>query len=675
MLMTALTFCECQDLNAGDNPKPDKPLVLGKDTEVQSPDGRLQVKINVSPDVSYTLSSGSLELIKDAPVSMTLMDNNEVWGKGSTFLGSIKKSVNEVIDSPFFIRRQVSDIYNELTLCFEEDFRIVFRAYNDGIAYHIESEREKGVRVKSEEVDFSFASDFTMTVAPSPGATDDWNRNVNNSYENFYLYDVKEIGGGCQTGMLPLMVKTGGKILCIAEAAVENYPSMFIRATDGNHLLGYQQDRVRSAERSGSYKWPTAWYRYIATCEGPAVFPWRVLMVLDNESQLLDNDMLYRLAPARSKSFDTSWIKPGMSTWDWMTDYSLDGVGEKGINLENYRYHIKFAEEMGIPYITIDSGSILMSGTSFSYAPCLKQVIEEAEKKGIGVWVWMEGAFFSDVLDTGDRSAFEGIFRKLAGDHVKGIKIDFFERSDQNYIDLQWKIAEMAAKYKLMLNLHSSPVPHGLHRTYPNIIGYEAVKGQEHLKFAGGAEGDWVKYDVTFPFLRGMAGPADYTAGLMRNSTMNNWSLNAARPISKGTRCRQIADYIVFFCGIGTMSDNITTYEKEKECARFIASIPTVWDETKVLESRLGEYISIARQSGDEWFVGALNDWSDSRRLALDLSFLGPGDYRAEIFRDGDNAGTDATSYVREIIDIPSNRQLSVEMKSGGAYAARIYKK
>ncbi len=674
ILLVAAGACTPEEESKPGN-KPDKPLVLGKDTDVQSPDGRLKVKINTAPDVTYTVTQDGVTLLKDSPVSMTLFDNDGTcWGKGSTFMGSEKKSVSTTIESPFYIRKQVDDIYNELALHFSEGFRIVFRAYNEGVAYRFETTQEKDFRIKSEEVDFRFASDFTMTAALSPGSTETLNKNANNSYENFYSYDITEVPGQNQLMMLPLMVKCQSKTLCIAEAGVKGYPGMFIRKMQGNSLTGYHQERVRSAYRDGSYKWPSAWYSYIASCsKGSMDFPWRIFMVLDNESQLLDNDMIYKLAPARSKSLDISWIKPGMSTWDWMTGYSLDGVGTPGINLENYRYHIRFAKEMGIPYITIDAGSINMNGTSFSYASCLKDVISEASKEGIGVWVWMEAAFFSDVLEK--EGNIEYIFRQLGNDGIKGVKIDFFERSDQEYIDLQWEIAEMAAKHRLMLNLHSSPVPHGLHRTYPNIVSYEAVKGQEHLKYEGGKTGDWVKYDVTFPFLRGMAGPTDYTAGLMRNSTRSSWTVNHDRPISKGTRCRQIADYIVFFSGLGTLSDNITTYEKEKECARFLASIPTVWDETRVLDSRAGEYISIARQSGSEWFVGALNDWSDSRRMTLNLSFLDSGTYEAEIFRDGDNTNTDATSYIREVVTVPSSRQLSVELKSGGGLAARIYRK
>ena len=676
LLFLSLTFGACQDSNENEiiEPEPQPPVAMGKDTTLESPDGGLKVEISTEGNITYTVSHNGVTVVNASPVSMTL-DDGQTWGKGSTFIGSTKESVNTTIDSPFYIRKSVNDIYNELTLHFSEEFRIVFRAYNEGMAYHFESERKKNFKVLSEEVDFSFPSSFTMTAALSPGATDTWQKNANNSYENFYQYDIKEISGGCQLAMLPLMVKCEGKILCIAEANVKNYPSMFIRKMPGNHLAGYQQERVRSAYRDGSYKWPSEWYKYIASCEGSMTFPWRILIVMDKESQLLDNDMIYKLAPTRSKLFDTSWIKPGMSTWDWMTAYSLDGVGTPGIHLENYIYHINFAKEMGIPYITIDAGSINMWENDFSYDSWLKDVIEQARKSNIGVWVWMEAAFFSDVLEKAGNSTFEYIFRRLSNDGIKGIKIDFFERSDQEYIDLQWKIAEMAAKYKLLLNLHSSPVPHGLHRAYPNILAYEAVKGQEHLKYEGGRNGDWITYDVTFPFLRGMAGPTDYTAGLMRNASHSKWTVNHDRPISKGTRCRQIADYIIFFSGLGTLADNITTYEKEKECARFLASIPTVWDETKVLTSKLGEYISIARQNGKDWFVGALNNRTDSRSLTLDLSFLDSGTYEAEIFKDGDNANTDATSYKRELITISDSRQLSIEMKNGGGFAARIYKK
>lgn len=423
LLFLSLTFGACQDSNENEiiEPEPQPPVAMGKDTTLESPDGGLKVEISTEGNITYTVSHNGVTVVNASPVSMTL-DDGQTWGKGSTFIGSTKESVNTTIDSPFYIRKSVNDIYNELTLHFSEEFRIVFRAYNEGMAYHFESERKKNFKVLSEEVDFSFPSSFTMTAALSPGATDTWQRNANNSYENFYQYDIKEISGGCQLAMLPLMVKCEGKILCIAEANVKNYPSMFIRKMPGNHLAGYQQERVRSAYRDGSYKWPSEWYKYIASCEGSMTFPWRILMVMDKESQLLDNDMIYKLAPARSKLFDTSWIKPGMSTWDWMTAYSLDGVGTPGIHLENYIYHINFAKEMGIPYITIDAGSINMWGTDFSYDSCLKDVIEQARKSNIGVWVWMEAAFFSDVLEKADNSTFEYIFRRLSNDGIKGIK-------------------------------------------------------------------------------------------------------------------------------------------------------------------------------------------------------------------------------------------------------------
>ena len=367
-----------------------------------------------------------------------------------------------------------------------------------------------------------------------------------------------------------------------------------------------------------------------------------------------------------------------MSTWDWETSFTLDDVSfSSGRNVETYKYHVDYAVKTGIPYITIDAGCIPTNGSSYSYAPYLVPSISYANEKGVGVWVWMEAAWFSDVLLSGNTERFETLFRDLSAIGVKGLKIDFFERNDQEYIDLQWKIAAEAAKNHLMLNYHSSPIPHGMNRTYPNVVSYEAVRGLEHMKYgnwdvvAGSGPADQVTYDVTFPFLRGMTGPVDYTPGLMRNSFRDSWSASDPRPMSMGTRCRQLAAFVVFFSPVGTMADNITTYEKNAECAEFIASVPTVWNETVPVKASLGEYIFIARRSGDDWFVAGMTDWTP-RNMTIDLSFLDGGDWEAEVFED--TAGA-VTSYRRTVKTVDGTRMLNVKMQGGGGFAAHLKRK
>lgn len=256
---------------------------------------------------------------------------------------------------------------------------------------------------------------------------------------------------------------------------------------------------------------------------------------------------------------------------------------------------------------------------------------------------------------------------------VKGFKIDFMDRDDQPMVDFHYKAAETAAKYKMLVDFHGSYKPTGLNRTYPNVINFEAVNGLEQMKW-NGTELDQVTYDVTFPFIRMIAGPVDYTQGAMRNGTKRTHRGINDEPMSQGTRCRQLAEYVIFESPLNMLCDSPTNYEREQECTEFISTIPTVWDNTVSLNGEIGEYISIARQSGDTWYVGSLTNW-DGRELELDLSFLGEGDFVAEIFRDGANANRIASDYKKEKINISPDRKMKISMAQGGGYAMKINKK
>lgn len=522
-LLSCLTLsCRQPEINGTDEPGQREPSPQPELT-LESPNGQIQVEITVGNTVSYRVFRNGQALTAELPLSMTLSDGR-VWGRGSKLTDTRLSHVSEKIRSPFYIRSEVDDRYNGAVHSFAEGFEVEFRAYDDAVAYRFRSTGDEDFTVMSEEIGYRFPHSFTMTAAPSPGGTGSKYENACNCFESYYQKDIRDFPSG-RMGLLPLLVSTGGQKLCIAEAGVHGYPAMFLTTGSGNALDGFQTRVVKETSRNEyTVKVPKSWENYIAKCHGAMDFPWRICMVLDSEEQLLDNDVIYRLAePCRLT--DISWIKGGMSTWDWETSFTLDGVDfSSGRNVETYKYHVDYAVRTGIPYITIDAGCIPTNGNSYSYAPYLVPTLSYANEKGIGVWVWMEAAWFSDVLLSGNTERFEALFRDLSAIGVKGIKIDFFERNDQEYIDLQWKIAEEAAKNRLMLNYHSSPVPHGMNRTYPNVVSYEAVRGLEHMKYgnwdvvAGAGPADQVTYDVTFPFLRGMTGPVDYTPGLMRNS-------------------------------------------------------------------------------------------------------------------------------------------------------------
>lgn len=253
---------------------------------------------------------------------------------------------------------------------------------------------------------------------------------------------------------------------------------------------------------------------------------------------------------------------------------------------------------------------------------------------------------------------------------IKGFKVDFMDRDDQMMVDFHHKAAQMAAKYHLLLDFHGTYKPTGLQRTYPNVINFEGVHGLEQLKWSPPTV-DQVTYDVTIPFIRMVAGPMDYTQGAMRNATKSNYRPVNSEPMSQGTRCRQLAQYVIFESPFNMLCDNPSNYMAEPECTKFIAEIPTVWDESVALNGEIANYVTIARRYGQDWYLGSMTNW-DARMLEIDLSFLGTGNFKAEIYRDGVNAHRTAEDFKKEIIDIPANRRITIKMAPGGGFAMRI---
>ncbi len=292
----------------------------------------------------------------------------------------------------------------------------------------------------------------------------------------------------------------------------------------------------------------------------------------------------------------------------------------------------------------------------------LKELIRYADSKKIGLILWAGYRAFD--LDM------ERVCKHYAAMGIKGFKIDFMDRDDQYMVDFNRRCAETGAKYKLLIDLHGTFKPTGLQRTYPNAINFEGVHGLEEMKWAQPGT-DQVTYDVTMPFIRMVAGPLDYTQGAMNNANKKNFKAVYSEPMSQGTRCRQLAEYIIFDSPLNMLCDAPTNYLKEEECTKFIADIPTVWDETKALCGKVGEYLAMARQKENIWYVGALTNW-DARDMELDLSFLGEGEYKAEIFEDGINADRVGKDYKHKVIRIPANKKLNIHMAPGGGFIMRI---
>jgi alpha-glucosidase len=639
---------------------------------LNSPDGDLSVQIAVNNDVRYAVYHQGDEMIASSPVSLNLGDG-KIIGKNPRLKKSYTREINELILSPVYKRKQIVNHYNEQVLEFAEGFSLIFRAYNDGIAYRFVSALKKPFVVESEEAVFNFPSDSKAYVPYVKIVSEPLEEQFYNSFENTYSYISLSEWDEKRLAFAPVLIESvRGKKICITDADLLNYPGMFLYKGDAkNSLKGVFATYPKEIQQGGHNLLQgevQSREAYIARCEGKTQFPWRVMIVSAKDEELADSDMIYKLASPNPDGADFSWIKPGKVAWDWWNDWNLYQVDFKaGINNQTYKYYIDFASENGIEYVILDEGwSVNRQADLYQVVPeiDLKELAAYANDRKVGLILWAGYyAFNKDI---------EGICKHYSEMGIKGFKVDFMDRDDQLIVKFHADAARIAAKYHLLLDFHGTYKPTGLQKTYPNVINFEAVHGLEQMKWT--ANCDQVKYDLTIPFIRMIAGPFDYTQGAMRNATKNNYRPIYNEPMSQGTRCHQLAEYVIFESPLNMLCDNPSNYLAEPECTAFIASVPTVWDATIALNGKVGEYLTIARQKGDAWYVGSLTDWT-ARDLDLDLSFLGEGDFQAEIFRDGVNANKVARDYKKETLSIPESRKLPVHMASGGGCVLKITRK
>lgn len=638
---------------------------------VQSPDNELKVNISVGNTIEYSVSHNGDLMIANSPISMSLT-NGMSFGINPRLAGLSSKTLNDTITASVYKRKEIADTYNELILRFKEGFSLVFRAYNDGIAYRFVSNLKKPFEVKSEEVNFNFPTDQKAYIPYVQIIKEPIEKQFYNSFENTYQHINISLWDKKRLAFLPLVVEgVNGKKVCITESDLTNYPGMYLYNGNGSTTLSgvfapYPKDIKQGGHNMLQGEVQSA-EPYIARYNGATNFPWRIIIVSENDKELADNDMVYKLATP-NKLTDASWIKPGKVAWDWWNDWNLYDVDfRSGINNETYKYYIDFASQHGIEYVILDEGwAVNLQADLFQVVPeiDLKELVDYANKKNVGLILWAGYyAFNKDI---------EGICKHYSEMGIKGFKVDFMDRDDQPMVDFHYRAAEIAAKYHMMLDYHGTYKPTGLQRTFPNVINFEGVHGLEQMKWSPESV-DQVTYDVTIPFIRMVAGPLDYTQGAMRNASKGNYRPVNSEPMSQGTRCRQLAEYIIFESPLNMLCDNPSNYMREKECTEFIANVPTVWDNTIALNGKIGEYITIAREKDDVWYVGSLTNW-DARTLDVDLSFLGEGSFKAEVFKDGANADRSGHDYKKEVIDIPSDRKLSIPMASGGGYVMKIYK-
>ena len=461
---------------------------------------------------------------------------------------------------------------------------------------------------------------------------------------------------------LPVLVDLGNpKKAVILEADLQDYPGMYLTPGGGNNLHGVFAPCPTEEFIHGLNYIVKSRANYIAKTKGTRTFPWRVVVISNEDKQLADNDMMQRLAEP-SRIADLSWIKPGKVAWDWWNDWNISHVDFKsGINVPTYKYYIDFAAANKLEYIIIDEGWSDDHDLNISKLD-VQQIVDYGKQKNVGVILW--STWYAITRDA------DGLFAKFAQMGIKGFKIDFIDRDDQKAVSSLYELAQKAADHHLMVDYHGMYKPSGMQRTYPNVINCEGVKGLENMKWGVDNQPG---YDVSIPFIRMMGGPMDYTPGGMRNATKDAFRPVNSNPMSQGTRCHQLAMYTIFEAPLQMLSDNPTTYMREQESTDFIAAVPTTFDATVALDGKVGDFVSIARQKNHTWYAGAMTNWTP-REITMDLSFLGDGSYKATIFEDGVNANRDATDYTRKVITVSAKDKLTIKMASGGGWAARFEK-
>ena len=630
---------------------------------LSSPDGTLKVEISAGNELAYQVMHGNDTILSHSNIGLVL-ENGTIVGKTPRITGERRRKIKDNMESPFYRFKEFVATGNELDLKLKGGFGIIFRAYNEGVAYRFYTTQSSDIIIKEEQAEFNFKEDYTAYL---PYTTND-KKPMAMAYQN--VYDITPLSKAQpKLAFLPVTVDCGSVKLTLLESDLEAYPGMFVQSQQGKY--GLKGVFAPYPAKTDFYPWRKQEYvtettDFISRSRGSRSYPWRVLAITEKDTDMPVNNLVYALA-SPNRIGDTSWIKTGKVAWDWWNDWNLKGVPFKaGINMDTYKYYIDFASRNGLEFIVLDEGWYdPKSGDMLTVIPelDLPELIAYGKSKGVEIVLWT----VFNVLD----SQLEAACKKYADMGIKGFKVDFLDRDDQTAVEMVYRIAEMTARYKLTLDLHGIYKPTGINRTYPHIINFESVFGMEEVKWTD-IKNNMPLYDVTFPYIRMMAGPVDYTPGAMRNATKADWRAMYYTPASMGTRCHQLAAYIVHDSPFTMLCDAPTNYLNEQECVDFIASLPVEVDSTFIASGELGKYIVTVRKKDVNWYIGGMTSW-DERDVQLDFSFLPEGmSYTAVLFKDGVNANKQAEDYRKETIRIDKDSRLTLHLASGGGFAMKL---
>jgi len=624
--------------------------------ELSSPNQKIKLRIDVGPKIEYDLLLNRMPLLENSTLALDI--EGRKLGVAPQVLSATPSAVNRELRVP--VPRKFAVIrenYNELRIVFKDDYAVVFRLYNEGMAYRFETSLPQDtIKVFNEEAAFSFADNFGVYYPKEEGF-------FSHNEREFVYLPLKEITQK-SLASIPVIVNTrGGAKLMLADSDVDDYPGLWFRGNGNNTLSATFPAYPLTEQLKGDRDFRvTKTADYIAETKGTRTFPWRIVGVAENDADLITNDLVYLLAQP-SQISDTSWIKPGKVAWDWYNANNIDGVDFKsGINTATYKYYVDFAAKHGLEYIILDEGWYKL-GDLLQVVPemNIEELVAYGKQKNVGIILWVVWKTLDD--------QFEPAFNQFTQWGVKGLKVDFMQRDDQKVMDFYERVCREAAKRKMLVDFHGGIRAATMVRTWPNLLTNEGVRGLEQTKWSKLANPE---HNVTLPFSRMLVGPMDYTPGAMVNSgNEKNFAAVFERPMSLGTRCHQLAMYVVYESPLQMLADSPSHYLREPEIMSFLGPVPAVWHETKVLHAKMGDYVVIARRHNQDWYIGAMTDWT-GRELDINLSFLHLGRHELDEYKDGVNADRIGSDYRRVKSIVETKTRLRIKLAPGGGWVARI---
>lgn len=621
-----------------------------------SPGNVNEIIVTPGDTLSYTVLSDGKTVVENVALAMNTSAGN--WGIGSKVKRVTRGKGNETYRPVVPLKfSSINDRYNSMTVEFKDGFAVELRAYDNGVAHRFVSKKPGEINVDGEIYSVGLQTGTKAHLQQ----TGSFKTSYENPYSHMTLSDWKPAD---KMSTLPVLMQIpDGRYILFSESDLMDYPAMFLKGDGkGGFTSTFPKVPVKFGDDGDRSVKILAEAPYIARTSATRSFPWR-FMAIGSGKDIVEQTLAPQLG-GRNLLDDTSWIKPGTASWEWWngaTPYGDDVDFESGFNMNTYKYFIDFASKYGIPYIIMDEG--WAKDTRDPYTPNpevnVQEIVRYGKEKGVGVFLWLTWLTVENNFD---------LFKTFSDWGVKGVKIDFMDRSDQWMVNFYERVVKEAAKNHLLVDMHGSFKPAGLEQKYPNLLSYEGVRGMEQM---GGCKPDNSLY---LPFMRNAVGPMDYTPGAMISMQPRYYASERPNSASIGTRAYQMALFVVFESGLQMLADNPTLYYRNNDCTEFITSIPVTWDETRAIEAVPGQYVIVAKRKGDTWYVGGITNGAEKHReFTLKTDFLQPGQkYTMTSFEDGINAHRQAMDYRRKIRQVDSTSQIPVKMACNGGWTAII---